>query len=242
MIYVFDMDGTLTPPRLPMEEGFALQFLPWLKENKAFIATGSDMAKVSEQLPAPVINAFTGIYCAMGNDLWHNGDYVYRHDFVPEDELLADLEQYRRTTSYPGQLFSNYTEKRTGMLNFSVLGRNCPYAEREKYGQWDAENGERLQIQKELSRRYPHYDFVLGGTISIDIIKKGCGKGQIAAHLRQTYPHEEIIFFGDKTFSGGNDYELAAALRQLSATKVIQVNKPDDVFAYLELSQQQQAA
>ena len=28
--YLFDMDGTLTPPRLPMTEDFADAFVPWL--------------------------------------------------------------------------------------------------------------------------------------------------------------------------------------------------------------------
>ena len=88
MIYMFDMDGTLTPARKPMEEDFAKCFLPWLQKNKAFIVTGSDIAKVLEQLPSDVVNAFSGIYCAMGNDLWRKGDFVYHHDFVPAPELL----------------------------------------------------------------------------------------------------------------------------------------------------------
>ena len=50
------MDGTLTPPRLPMTEDFAETFVPWLANHKAFIATGSDFAKVKEQLPDSVIN------------------------------------------------------------------------------------------------------------------------------------------------------------------------------------------
>ena len=49
------MDGTLTPPRLPMTEDFAETFVPWLAHHKAFIATGSDFAKVKEQLPDSVI-------------------------------------------------------------------------------------------------------------------------------------------------------------------------------------------
>ena len=32
-IYVFDMDGTLTPARKPMTDEFAKAFLPWLKAN-----------------------------------------------------------------------------------------------------------------------------------------------------------------------------------------------------------------
>ena len=77
-------------------------------------------------------------------------------------------------------------------------------------------------------------DIAVGGSISMDITPKGCGKGQIARHLRQTYPDEEIVFFGDKTFKGGNDYELAQALTALPATKTVQVDNPDFVLAYLE--------
>lgn len=234
-IYVFDMDGTLTPARKPMTEEFAEKFLPWLKENKGFIATGSDFAKVEEQMPIPVINAFSGIYCAMGNALWKKGEYVYLRDIEPEQDLLRDLENFRKKTKYPYDLFDNYIEKRTGALNFCVIGRNCPYSEREKYTAWDNENHERLSIQQFLSQKYPAYDFSLGGNISIDIVKKGCGKGQIAKELRKEYPTEAIAFLGDRTFEGGNDYELACALREYDNTKVVQVENPDDVLEYLNI-------
>lgn len=234
-IYVFDMDGTLTPARKPMTEKFAEKFLPWLKENKGFIATGSDFAKVEEQMPNAVINAFSGIYCAMGNALWKKGEYVYLRDIEPEQELLKDLENFRKITKYPYDLFDNYIEKRTGTLNFCVIGRNCPYSEREKYTAWDNKNHERFNIQQFLSQKYPAYDFSLGGNISIDIVKKGCGKGQIAKELRNEYPTESIVFLGDRTFEGGNDYELACALREYDNTKVVQVENPDDVLGYLNI-------
>jgi phosphomannomutase len=228
------MDGTLTPARKTMTNEFAKSFLVWLKSHKGFIATGSDFKKVEEQMPIDVINSFSGIYCAMGNAFWKNGEYVYLRDIEPEQELLNDLENFRKSTKYPHKLFSNYIEKRTGALNFSVLGRDCPYEERERYTAWDNENKERLGIQKYLSEKYPQYDFSLGGNISIDIVKKGCGKGQIAKELKNDYPNEKIIFFGDKTFEGGNDYELACALKKYDNTQVVQVDLPEDVLNFLE--------
>ncbi len=232
-IYVFDMDGTLTPPRKPMADDFATRFSSWLDKNTAFIATGSDISKVKEQVSEAILDKFAGVYCAMGNDLWHQGAFLYHKDFTPEPELLADLEMLRQNSQYPYTLYPNYIEKRTGMLNFSILGRDCPYEERERYNQWDSQNQERLKVSQYLSSRYPQYDFVLGGSISIDIVKKGCGKGQIAEHLRQSYPQETIMFFGDKTFKGGNDYELAQALRQLANTVVVQVDGPEHVWSIL---------
>ena len=233
-VYVFDMDGTLTPPRLAMTADFAARFHAWQTSHLNFIATGSDYAKVQEQLPSHVINAFTGIYCSMGNLLKAQEKIVYQNTFQADPALFEKLEFYRQHTTYPGPLFPNYIEPRIGMVNFSVLGRDCPYAEREKYTAWDKTTHEREQIKEELSRLFPQYDIAVGGSISMDITPKGRGKGQIATHLRHSYPKEKIIFFGDKTFSGGNDYELACALRQLPNTQVVQVTHPQEVLNYLE--------
>lgn len=233
-LYVFDMDGTLTPARLPMTAEFAVRFYEWQKTHRSFIATGSDYAKVEEQLPQSVINAFTGVYCSMGNVLKAQGGTVYQKDFTPVPQLLKRLEEFRADTTYPGPLFDNYIESRVGMVNFSVLGRNCPYTERERYCAWDKAHCERVGIQQKLLEEFPDLDIAVGGSISMDITPKGCGKGQIARHLRKTYPDEEIFFFGDKTFKGGNDYELAQALAALPATKTVQVDNPDFVLAYLE--------
>ena len=228
------MDGTLTPARKPMTPQFAEEFMPWLKSHIAFIATGSDYKKVCEQLPKKIIDEFDGIYCSMGNTLYKGNELLYRKDIEYNNKLLADLEEFRKTTKYPNQLFNNYIEKRIGMINFSVIGRDCPYEEREKYTAWDKVNKERLHIQNILKEKYPAYDFECGGNISLDIIPKGCGKGQIAYHLREKYPNDKIIFLGDRTYEGGNDYALAAELLKMENTEVVQVENPDEVLNYLK--------
>ena len=229
-IYIFDMDGTLTPARLPMTDEFKKDFLPWLKTHTAYIATGSDYAKVGEQLPQDVIDEFDGIYGSMGNTLFKKGEVVYKKEINYDENLLNDLENFRKNTKYPNKLFGNYIEKRIGMINFSVIGRDCTYEEREKYTAWDKECGERKYIQSVLSEKYPEYDFECGGNISLDIIPKGCGKGQIAHHLRKEYPNEKIIFMGDRTFPGGNDYALAHELQMMDNTEIVQVNNPAEVI------------
>lgn len=233
-IYIFDMDGTLTPARKPMEKNFAAHFIPWLEEHESYLATGSDFAKVQEQLPSSVISRFAGIYASMGNERIEHGKKVYHCALEPEKDLLLHLENYRAKTQYPHALFPNFIEKRPGMINFSVLGRDCPYEERIKYATWDTEHQERKRIQAELSVLYPQYDFLLGGNISIDIVQHGCGKEQIAHDLRHKNPESPIVFFGDKTFQGGNDYALAEALSHMENTKTVQVNNPKELLTLLQ--------
>ncbi|MCM1323431.1 MAG: HAD-IIB family hydrolase [Acetobacter sp.] len=234
-IYIFDMDGTLTPARQQMTPDFAFRFLPWLKAHMAYLAAGSNYEKVTEQLPPDAVSAFSGIYSSMGNVFHKKGEEIFRNEIKLNKEMLQCLERFRRNTTYDGKLFGNYLELRPGMLNFSVLGRNCPFSERARYNEWDNEHHEREMIAKEMNEKFPEYETSLGGKISLDIVTKGCGKEQIAARVREAHPNDKLIFFGDRTEKGGNDYTLAEALRKMANTEVVAVTSPDDVLKYLEI-------
>ena len=234
-IYVFDMDGTLTPARQPMQKDFSFRFLPWLKTNLAYIAAGSNYEKLTEQLPPDIVSSFSGIFSSMGNVYHQKGQEVYKNEIKLDKEMLKSLERFRKSTTYDGKLYSNYMELRPGMLNFSILGRNCPFSEREKYHEWDNIHHEREKIAKYMNDNFKEYDFSLGGKISIDIVPRGFGKEQIAHVIRKNHPNDKIIFIGDRVVEGGNDYTLAQALRAMENTEVIAVENPEDVLKYLNL-------
>ena len=234
IIHIFDLDGTLTPARKNMDDNFICVFLPWLKHNQSYIATGSDIKKVEEQVSLEVLNQFSGIFTSMGNVFYREGRLAYKNDFEPSDELISDLEYLRCSSKYPYQKFQNYIEKRIGMINFSVLGRDCPHNEREKYSAWDEVHKERFHIQQFLQDKYPDLNFELGGKISIDIVPKGFGKEQIASYIRKLHPIEKLVFWGDRTMPGGNDYSLAQAMKQMANTEVNQVSGPEQVLEMIK--------
>lgn len=229
------MDGTLTPARQPMQKDFSFRFLPWLKTNLAYIAAGSNYEKLTEQLPPDIVSSFSGIFSSMGNVYHQKGQEVYKNEIKLDKEMLKSLERFRKSTTYDGKLYSNYMELRPGMLNFSILGRNCPFSEREKYHEWDNIHHEREKIAKYMNDNFKDYDFSLGGKISIDIVPRGFGKEQIAHVIRKNHPNDKIIFIGDRVVEGGNDYTLAQALRAMENTEVIAVENPEDVLKYLNL-------
>ena len=44
-VYIFDVDGTLTPSRLKMDEEFYDFFRNWIPNHKYYLVTGSDLKK-----------------------------------------------------------------------------------------------------------------------------------------------------------------------------------------------------
>lgn len=232
-VFLSDMDGTLTPSRQPMEAEFEKDFNDLISGCYFYIVTGSDIEKIKEQIPESIMKKVTGIFASMGNEFYVNGERISKNEFIPEESLIKRLEDYVINTSYPYTLYPNHIEKRCGMVNFCVIGRECPLEERFRYQAWDKENEERKSIAKELSLIYPQYKFEIGGAISIDIVPDGFGKVQVADKLREMYPAKKIIFFGDKTEKGGNDYEVAQRLIELGNSEIVEIQDPNDVLDYL---------
>ena len=55
---------------------------------------------------------------------------------------------------------------------------------------------------------------VIGGQISFDVFPKGWDKTYCLQFVEDE-GYEQIHFFGDKTFEGGNDYEIFNDLRTI---------------------------
>lgn len=233
VIFIADMDGTLTPARLPMTEKFAEFLERFIEKRYFYIVSGSDYQKICEQVPPHLIEGI-GVFASMGNEFYSKGRLVYQWDFDPTPDLLQRLEDYRKNTEYNGELYPNYIEKRCGMVNFSILGRDCPHDARADYKRWDEVHSERVKIRDELAKIYPQYDISVGGNISIDIVMHGSGKEQVARKIRNAYHNSKIVFIGDRTMPGGNDYSIAQELRKLGNAEIVQVGGPDDTLDYLK--------
>ena len=65
--------------------------------------------------------------------------------------------------------------------------------------------------------------FSIGGQISFDVFPKGWDKTYCLKFLKEE-DFDEIHFFGDKTFKGGNDYEIHSSSRTVGHT----VASPED--------------
>ena len=239
MIYLFDVDGTLTKPRQKVDTNFIFSFLSWAKDKRFYLVAGSDKEKVNEQIPSSMQSRCEGIFCCMANEFWQNRKVVYRNEFHPPEQLKELLVSHQMYGGFPvkvkrggrGPIF----EFRTGMLNFTTIGRNAGVKERDEYYQWDQEHKERENIAREVERKFPELEARLGGQISIDIQPKGYNKSQASRWVRKNLK-SKMTFFGDKCDKGGNDYDIAEDIISNGDGTVIRV---EDHFHTLRILEEQ---
>lgn len=210
--HVFDVDGTLTPSRLPMNAEFKKFFLKWMVGKNVILVTGSDKDKTIEQIGLDIWNQSTACLQSCGNHIFIKGEEVSRNPWKADDKLIKLLEQFLIISKYRKRT-SNHIENRIGLCNFSVIGRNCTQKEREDYGEWDDFNKERLDMAHIINESFPEIEASVGGQISIDIHPRGANKSQAKQWILDYLGDDTVInFYGDKTELGGNDYDLAKVL------------------------------
>ena len=81
MIYIFDVDGTLTPSRGMMDREFANFFYKFVEENEVYIITGSDREKTLQQVPKEIYNLCIKVYQCSGNHVWQGDRELHRSDW-----------------------------------------------------------------------------------------------------------------------------------------------------------------
>tara|TARA_R100000278_G_C5448728_1_gene156488 strand:- start:192 stop:911 length:720 start_codon:yes stop_codon:yes gene_type:complete len=203
MIYIFDIDGTLTPSRNPIDKKFKEDFINFCKHQKVWLVTGSDRDKSIEQIGEDAWLSVDRAYQCCGNQVWSQGRLLKQTDWTT-DQYLKDFLEFLLEKSEYKHRYGNHIEERIGMVNFSTVGRDCNQEQRDAYFKWDNEHKEREAFAWEITQRYPWLDATVGGEISIDIYRKGEDKGQILNDLNG----EKFTFFGDKLQPGGNDYAI----------------------------------
>ena len=206
--YLFDVDGTLTNPREPVNPEFSKFFGSWVSDvqsngDEVFLVTGSDKPKTLEQVGVPLYRLMDGVYQNCGNQLFVRNSLIYESKWTISAHLRLDLLILADQSPWFGKAEQNI-EERTGMANFSTIGRTATQKQRKAYALWDEATNERRENAEWLSLRYPKLQFDVGGEISTDIYPKGRDKSQVLRHMKG-----KTVFFGDKCKEGGNDHAIA---------------------------------
>ena len=208
-VFIFDVDGTLTPSRKQIDSAFFAEFLIFCCKFDVYLVTGSDRDKTVEQVGLDIYNRCKRVFNCSGADIYDGNNSVYRSDWKPSDELISFLNDELDHSTFPIRT-GNHIEHRPGGINFSILGRGEGNMKgRDEYVKWDRNTAERITIVDRIKDQFPNLNVQIGGQTGLDI--SDSDKSQIIKYFSFD---DEIHFFGDMMEEGQNDYPLAKAVQE----------------------------
>lgn len=235
VLVLFDVDGTLTPARLQISP-IVKQTLEKLREKVVIgFVGGSDLKKQQEQLGEDAIDMFDYAFSENGLTAYRQGKQLASQSFInwigdeKYNALAKFILKYLSEIDLPKRR-GTFLEFRNGMINVSPIGRNASTSERNEYEAYDKEHKIREKFVQALKDEFPNLGltYSIGGQISFDVFPTGWDKTYCLRHVKDE-GFKTIHFFGDKTYKGGNDYEIYTDSRVEGHA----VNSPDDTVRIL---------
>mgnify|MGYP001573687013 FL=1 len=225
---VFDLDGTLTPTKAPMDSPMAVLFTRLLAIKKVVVIGGGKYGIFKTQLlqqlkaPKPLLkNLFlfpataTSFYIYKSG--WENV-YALHLSKTEKDKIKKAFHDVFRDIGYihPKKIYGRVIEDRGTQITFSALGQDVVAMLGKKRGvamkvKWLHENRDlKMKIGNMMAKLLPELEVHVAGFTSIDITRKGIDKAygleQIKNHLHVNI--KDMLFVGDAIFPGGNDYQI----------------------------------
>ncbi|KAI9249270.1 eukaryotic phosphomannomutase [Sporodiniella umbellata] len=213
-VVLFDVDGTLTPARLFVSQEMKECLVQLRKKVVIGFVGGSDISKQYEQLGSTILEDFDYCFAENGLTAYRMGQELASQSFISwigeteYNKLVKFILHYIADLDIPKKR-GTFVEFRNGMINVSPIGRNCSREERIEFEKFDLATGVRTKFVEELKKNFAHLSltYSIGGQISFDVFPTGWDKTYCLRHLKvDDFKH--VHFFGDKTFKGGNDYEI----------------------------------
>jgi len=219
-LIVFDLDGTLTESKSPLDTEMSSLLHDLIRIVKVAVISGGDWVQFEKQLlsnlPHDESLKNLSILPTCGTKFFQykgNWEKIYSEDFTnnEKEKIITSFKKVLVTVGFnAGKTWGEIIEDRGSQITFSALGQHAPLEEKKK---WDADFAKRKKMKALLDKLIPEFSVRLGGMTSIDITKPGIDKGYGIRKLQTTLgiPINEIIFIGDALFPGGNDYPAKEA-------------------------------
>jgi len=234
-IVLFDMDGTLTPPRMEFDRTLLEPLRELTQYAQIGIVTGSDFDYVNQQM-GYVIKHSELVYCMhilpCNGTKWYPplyslGDsHCLKHEADMRLALGSDtyrklmlilLEQQLHFAENNIPLTGQFIQYRGSMINWCPIGRSATSEDRKRFVQHDKEKNQRLHYLNKVRRRLSlqgldkYITCTLGGDTSFDIYPTGWDKTYALRHFED----KGVWFVGDRCDKDGNDKQIYDALSTL---------------------------
>lgn len=223
-VLAFDMDDTLTAAKTPMDQEMAEVLVELLDKYHVAIVSGAKYEQFLVQIVEPLLEAGATsaqlrqlhLFVTQGTRYYRfkNSDWelVYKYDLNDEQvaRMSSALEKSAKELGFWVDLDNGdeIIENRLAQVTYSALGQKAGLAEKSA---WDSDHKKRDAIAA-LAKKYdPEFYYEVAGSTSINVTLPGTNKSFGMKHLLQELDvaMEEVLYFGDMTQPGGNDYPVA---------------------------------
>lgn len=216
-IIAFDLDGTLTSSKKPIETKIRNILQDLAKRYLVFIIGGGRKKQIEKQLKSLSSQKNIIIGSQSGTEIWFNSKKIIKGKSMPKslvkkikNELNKILKEEKLTKKFL-KVYGKRYDFRGNQLTISLLGQKAPFKEKNNFFQKDKKEKIRLKILKKLLAKFKNIEVSLGGLTSIDITLKGYHKGSALEKLikKLKIKKNEVVFFGDQIYPYGNDFQVA---------------------------------
>ena len=249
-IVLFDMDGTLTPPRKSIDKSIVDMLISLSNVSKIGIVTGSNFDYVMQQCKL-LFNKnedFSNFFILPCNGTqmyvwdkkeWETGSWkkvfgLNMREHLGEDKyrklifnLLEKMYTTHMTNPFKFPVTGHFISFRESMINWCPPGRNATEEDREEFVRYDKEN----KLREGVLDRFHRTDLVkelcfsLGGSTSVDVYPCGWDKTYALNHFR----NHKVWFIGDRcTDPNGNDKPLYDKIREDHPERAYEVKSIED--------------
>ncbi|KAK9424048.1 putative Phosphomannomutase [Seiridium unicorne] len=220
---LFDLDGTLCPENQAVSPEMHLLLRRLRSKCTIGYVSGGSLNKQQWQastLDVPVTSLFDFCFAENGLTAFRLGVQLTGNNFVRH----IGEENYKRFVNWVLRYIADldipikrgtFVEFRSGNVNISPVGQGATPEEMESFQCYDREHGIRKAMIEKLKAEFSELNLTgaIGGKTCFDVFPVGWSKTYCLKHVeaekeRSNLVYDEIHFFGDKIYYGGNDYEL----------------------------------
>ena len=221
-VLAFDIDHTLSLSKQPIPDEVAELLTGLLEEFEVCVISGRSyeqfMVQVVGRLPNPSAESLGHLHLlpAQGTQYYRfregwQQEYAYRLHEEDVMKIFAVVEEVARMLGYwraeNREMGDMILENRESQVTFAAVDTNADVGIKRA---WDPDCAKRNQMIAKLKELAPEFEYKLGGNTSIDITLPGMDKAYGMRRLMETLEidKDEILYFGDMTQPGGNDYPV----------------------------------
>lgn len=238
-LIVFDLDGTLAKSKAVIDHGMRRLLEKLLEAQHVAIISGGDWHQFKKQvishLPKEASLKKLSILPTSGTKFYQfknaDWDLLYAEEFS-EDEKIKIVDTLRKAVDAfhldIDEIWGEQIEDRGSQITFSALGQEAPL-DAKRF--WDPDFTKRKKIVDRIKEPLSDFSIGMGGTTSIDIVKRGIDKAYGIQKLEDIlhFKISEMLFIGDKLQKGGNDYPV-----RRTGVDVIEVRDPQETKNIIE--------